>query len=407
MQFYLLAGVVWGIIIGFTFFLPIPNRVHTEPTMRKQLMLSIFSLLMAPTYSAKAGDPLVFVSAFTSGDDGAIHAFDMNDDTGALKRVAKNTDVENPFFMALSPDNRYLYSIHAESFGGKDNQIASYSLDGRTGKLKLLNRLTTRGRASCYIDVDAEGRAVLVANYSTGDVVSYPVKDDGSLGEIASHIRHEGSSVNPKRQKAPYAHCFVISPDNRFAFAADLGIDKIMSYRLEGKSAQLSPNEPAFARVAPGAGPRHLTFHPNGRFVYVINELDNTITVFDYATESGTLANKQTVSTLPKNYEGTTHTADLKITPDGKFLYGTNRGHDSIAAYSIADDGTLKLNEIVPSLGKGPQNLAISPSGRYLLCANMPGNNVVVFAINHKTGKITVKGDPIEVPKPSCIMLVK
>ncbi len=375
--------------------------------MRKQLAFSIFSLILATAYPAQADDPLVFVSAFTSGDDGAIHAFELNDETGVLKPVARNTDVENPFFMALSPDNQFLYAIHAESFGGKENQVASFALDGRTGKLKLLNRQPTRGRASCYIDVDASGKAVVVANYSTGDVVSLPANDDGSLGAIVSHVRHEGSSVDPKRQKAPYAHCFVISPDNRFAFAADLGIDKIMSYRLDGAAAKLSPNDPAFARVAPGAGPRHLTFHPNDKFVYVINELNNTITVFDYAAKPGTLANRQTISTLPKDYEGTTHTADLEITPDGKFLYGTNRGHDSIAAYSIADDGTLKLIEIVSSLGKGPQNLAVSPNGRHLLCANMPGNNVAIFAVDRETGKLTAKGDPVEIPKPSCIMIVK
>ncbi|MDP6722621.1 MAG: lactonase family protein [Pirellulaceae bacterium] len=367
----------------------------------------LFVAVPMPSTPAKADNPLVFISAFAPQGQAAIHAFELNDETGSLKALAGNSDVEHPFFMALSPDNRFLYSIHAESFGGKENQIASYALKGRTGKLKLLNRRTTRGRASCYIDVDASGKTVVVSNYATGDVASYPVNYDGSLGEMASYFKHNGSSVDPKRQKAPYAHCFVISPDNRFALAADLGIDKVMSYRLEAKSAKLTPNKPAFARLAPGAGPRHLTFHPHGKFVYVINEMGNTITKFDYAAKTGTLSKGQTISTLPEDYKETTHTADLKITPDGKFLYGTNRGHDSIAAYKIASDGTLTLIEIKSSLGEGPQNLAISPSGRYVLCANMPGDNVIVFAIDAKTGKLNAVGDPVRTPKPSCVMIVK
>jgi 6-phosphogluconolactonase len=248
---------------------------------------------------------------------------------------------------------------------------------------------------------------VLAANYSTGNVASYSVKADGSLSEPVSFVQHEGSSVNPDRQKEPHAHCFVISPNNEFAFAADLGTDQIVCYRLDAAAAKLTPAQQPFVRTPPGTGPRHLTFHPNGRFMYVINELKNSVTLFDFLPDSGILIERQTIPTLPSDFDGTSYCADLKITPNGKFLYGTNRGHDSIAAYRIADDGQLTLIEITHSLGKGPQNLAITPDGLLLLCANMPGNNVVNFRINADDGKLTSVGSPIEVSGPSCIRILR
>jgi 6-phosphogluconolactonase len=365
------------------------------------------SVLILQAPETAVADPLIFISAFKSGDEGAIHAYRLNSMTGQLKLVHRTTDVENPFFMTVSHDQKFLYSIHAQAFGGKDHEeIAAYAIEGRTGRLKLLNRQSALGSASCYLDVDATGKTVVVANYSTGSVASLPVNKDGSLGKSTSFIQHAGSSVDPKRQKAPYAHSIVVSPDNRFAFAADLGIDKILSYRLDPRTARLTPNTPPSAKTPPGAGPRHLTFDPSGKHVYVINELKNSVTVFDYAAKTGTLTQRQTISTLPDDFDGVSHCADLKITPDGRFLYGTNRGHDSIAAYRIGDDGQVTLLSITPSLGKGPQNLLITPDGRLLLCANMPGNNVAVFRINPKTGQLTSVGKPTDMPMPSCIMLL-
>lgn len=300
-----------------------------------------------------------------------------------------------------------MYSIHAKNFGGTENEhVAAYEIAGATGQLRLLNRQSALGTAACYLDVDATGKTVVVANYSTGSVASLPVREDGSLGEVATFVQHEGSSVNPSRQEGPHAHCIVVSPDNRFVYAADLGLDQVLGYRLDAKISTLSPNEQPFVKTPPGAGPRHLTFHPNGKHVYVINELTNSVTLFDYDSTSGTLTKRQTISTLPKDFDGTSHCADLKITPNGRFLYGTNRGYDSIAAYEIGDDGHLTLLRIEPSLGKGPQNLAIAPGGKLLLCANMPGNNVAVFRINPETGGLQSVGEPIEMTSPSCIMIL-
>ena len=355
-----------------------------------------------------AEEPLIFISSFASGEQGAIHAFTLDVEAGTLKGLHRTAGVENPFFMAVSPDHKFLYSIYAPTFGGTEpEEVAAFRIEGRSGKLSPLNRQSTKGTASCYLDVDATGKSVLLANYSTGSVASYSVQPDGSLSEPVSFVQHHGSSVDAARQKEPHAHCFVISPKNRFAYAADLGNDQIVCYALDPATAKLTANKQAFVRTLPGGGPRHLTFHPNGKFMYVINELKNSVTLFDFVPESGMLTERQTISTLPPDFAGTSHTADLKITPNGKYLYGTNRGHDSIAAYRIADDGTLSLLEINSSLGKGPQNLAITKDGSLLLCANMPGNSVAVFRINADNGLLTSAGEPVEIPGPSCIRILK
>ena len=354
-----------------------------------------------------ADELIVFISAFAPGDGGAIHAYRLDPDVGQLKPVHRTADIEHPFFMAVSPDGRFLYAIHAPGkFGGESHeQVGAYQIVGRSGRLKLLNRQSALGSAACYLDVDAGGKTVVVANYSTGSVAALPVHEDGSLDQASSFIQHEGSSVDPARQQGPHAHCIVVSPDNRFVYSADLGLDQVLGYRLDATTAKLSPNQPPFIKTSPGAGPRHLTFHPNGQWVYVINELHNSVTMFDYDSGPGTLTEQQTISTLPEGFDGKSHCADLKITPNGRFLYGTNRGHDSIAAYRIGDGGRLTLLKIEPSLGKGPQNLAVTPGGELLLSANMPGKNVVVFRIDPQTGDLTAVGEPVSMPGPSCIMI--
>jgi 6-phosphogluconolactonase len=374
--------------------------------MRLSRLVSAFAvaLFAAPV---PAADPVVFITEFAPGDKGGIQAYQFDTKAGMLKPLRRTAGVEHPFFLALSPNGKFLYSIHAKTFGGKENeQVAAYQVVGRTGELKLLNRQSAEGTAACYLDVDRTGKAVLVANYLSGSVASLPLKADGSLGDKASFFKHEGSSVNRERQKEPHAHSIVVSPNNRYALAADLGTDQILCYRLDPATAKLSPNKTPFAKSPAGAGPRHLTFHPDGKRVYVINELLNSVTVFDYDADAGTLTQKQTISTLPPDFKGTSYCADVKVTPDGKYLYGTNRGHDSIACYKIADDGKLTLVAIEPSLGKGPQNLATTPDGAWLLCANMPGNTVAVFAIDRDTGKLKSTGEPVKHTSPSCIMIL-
>lgn len=354
---------------------------------------------------AEAASPLVFVSSFAPKEKGGIQAFHLDVAAARLTPAKRTAEIPHPFFFAVSPDQKLLYSIHADKFGSKEpEEIAAFRLEGRDGQLVPLNRRTTRGTASCYVDVDPTGGVILIANYSSGDVISYR-KSEAGLSEPVSFVRHAGSSVNPSRQKEPHAHCFVIAPGGKFAYAADLGTDQILCYRLDAAAGALTANDQSFVRLPPGSGPRHLTFHPNGRWMYVINELTNTVTRFDFVADTGFLIERETLSTLPADFTGTSHTADLKITPNGKFLYGTNRGHDSLAAYRIGEDGRLTLIEIVPSLGKGPQNLAITPDGTLLLCANMAGSNLSLFRIG-ETGKISSAGDPIEITSPSCIRIL-
>ena len=370
------------------------------------LLLIAVMTQISPTTQAE--EPLVFITSFVAGEEGAVHAFHFDSKTGVLKLLNQNKGISNAFFIAISPDNKTLYSIDTPNFGDKENdEVAAFTIEGRSGRLKRLNKQSAKGTTSCYLDVDPTGKTVVVANYSSGTVAALPIQKDGSLKEAASFVQHTGSSIDPKRQKGPYAHSIEVSPDGRFVLAADLGIDQVQIYKLDAASARLVPNEAQeFAKVTPGSGPRHLTFHPDGKRVYVINELSNTVTFFDYATESGKLTERQTISTLPEDFSGTSYCADLKITPDGQFLYGTNRGHDSIAVYRIGDDGQLALIEIKPSLGKGPQNLLITPDGQWLLCANMPDNNVIVFRIDSDTGKLKATGNPIDIPMPSCIRLL-
>lgn len=376
--------------------------------MKPPFVLCFSALAMgavwAQSSSARAEDPLLFVSSFAAGDKGGIHAYRLDLKSGKLALAHRTEGVEHAFFIATTADGKFLYSIYAKEFGGQNpEEVAAFSIDRKSGMLKPLNRQSARGAAACYVDVDKTGKSLLLANYLTGSVAAFPIKGDGSLGESSAFMQHVGSSINPDRQKEPHAHCFVISPDNRFALAADLGVDQILSYRLDAASARLEPSPQPFVRTPPGAGPRHLTFHPDGKNVYVINELANSVTHYSYEPQSGTLIERDTIATLPADFQGVSHTADVKITADGKLLYGTNRGHDSIAAYRIGDGGKLSLIEITPSLGKGPQNLAIAPGGELLLCANMAGDNLSVFRIERATGKIAPVGEPIEITGPSCI----
>lgn len=354
---------------------------------------------------------LVFVSMFAPAEAGGIRAFHLDPHSGTLTPAAETRDIPHPFFLALAPDRSTLYSIWAESFGGpQPGEVAAWRIVDRTGRLEPLGRQSSRGTASCYLETDPTGRTLLVANYSSGDVASLPIAADGSLRPIASFVAHTGSSINPDRQQEPHAHAFIPAPagpdgTSRFAYATDLGTDEILCYPLDAAAGTLAA-DPQATKSRPGAGPRHLRFSRDGRVLYAINELDNTITVYGCEPATGRLTERQTISTLPEGVTTTTFTADLRLTPDGRFLYGTNRGHDSIAVYAVAADGSLALVEIVPSLGKGPQNLAITPDGTLLLCANMPGNSVAVFRIERETGRLTSVGEPVAMTSPACIAIV-
>lgn len=360
---------------------------------------------------------VVFVSMFAPADrGGGIRAWLLDPQTGALTAGHETREVPHPFYIALAPDRRTLYSIWAPQFGGADDEeVAAWRIAGHAGRLEPLGRQSSRGKVSCYLETDPGGRTVLVANYGTGSVAALPARADGTLGPAEAFFRHEGKSVKPDRQEGPHAHAIICSPprgvaggraESGFAYAADLGTDQIRGYRLDADRATLAPLDPPFTPTPPGAGPRHLRFHPDGRTLYCLNELDNTIGAYAFDAETGRLAERQMLSTLPDGFTGSTKSADLRLTPNGRFLYATNRGHDSIAIFRVATDGLLQTVDIVPSRGKGPQNLAITPDGGLLLCANMPGDNLAVFRIDAETGKLTAVGEPVAVTAPACIVIV-
>jgi 6-phosphogluconolactonase len=257
------------------------------------------------------------------------------------------------------------------------------------------------------MSVDATGRFVLVANYGSGSVCVLPIGRDGGLGDAADVVQHQGSSVNPRRQQGPHAHSITLDAANRYAFAADLGIDKVMVYRLDTASGKLIPNDPPWAQVKPGAGPRHFDFHPSGKYAYLINELDSTITAFAYDASRGIIREIQTVPTLPADFRGASTCADVHVSPSGKFLYGSNRGHDSIVIFRI-DEATGRLSYVGHELtqGKTPRNFAIDPTGTFLLAANQNSDTIVTFRIDQQTGKLTPTGHVAEAPMPVCLKLM-
>ena len=351
----------------------------------------------------------VYVGTYTAGESEGIYVYRVNPITGALELASTAEAGENPSFLAIHPQQRYLYAVNEiREFGGKPSgSVSSFAIDPTSGALTFLNRESSVGTGPCHLTVDNTGKFVLVANYGGGSVCVLPIQDDGGLGEASDFVQHNGSSVNPQRQEAPHAHSIITDPTNCYAFAPDLGLDKIMSYRLDLTEGKLIPNDPPCAPVKAGAGPRHFDFHPNRGHAYVINELDSTITGFAYDEASGALHEIQTISTLPENFSDTSYTADVHVHPSGRFLYGSNRGHDSIAIFEI-DEVTGKLSAVghEPTQGETPRNFGIVPSGTYLLAANQASNTIVSFRINEETGDLNPTGQITEVPAPVCLKFV-
>jgi len=352
------------------------------------------------------GELLVYVGTYTSGKSEGIYLYRLNLTSGELKHVATTKGVKDPSFLALDPGRRYLYAVNeVEEFAGKKSgALSAFAVDQRTGELRLLNQQPSLGGAPCYVVVDQTGRFVLVANYVGGNVAVLPTNSDGSLGEATDVKQDLGSSINVERQEGPHAHCIVLDPANRFAYACDLGADKIMIFRFDERRGKLIPNTMPSVQAKPGAGPRHLTFHPGGKYAYVINELHATITAFAHDQIRGDLKEVQTIPTLPADFTAANTSADIHVSPDGRFLYCSNRGHDSIAAFMIEPwNGKLTFIAHESTGGKTPRNFAIDPTGAFLLVANQNSDNIVTFRRDMKTGRLSRTGQVVEVPSPVCL----
>ena len=358
---------------------------------------------------AAKGEYFVYIGPYTGEKSKGIYVCRFDAGTGKLGSLELAAEVGNPSFLAVHPNHRFVYAVSEVSQyeGQRSGYVSAFEIDHKTGKLTLLNKVSSRGGGPCHLVVDKTGKNVLVANYGSGSVAVLPIKENGLLGDASAFVQHSGSSVNPKRQQGPHAHCVALSPDNRFAFVADLGLDKVLIYRFDSERGSLTPNDPPFANVNPGAGPRHFTFHPSGKFAYVINEIQSTITAFAYDASRGALRELQALTTLPAGFAGANSTAEIQAASSGKFLYGSNRGHDSIAVFSVdLGNGTLTPIEQVPTQGKMPRNFNIDPTGSYLFAANQNSNTVVIFRVDGKTGRLIPTGQVFEVGSPVCVDFV-
>jgi 6-phosphogluconolactonase len=370
-------------------------------------MSRVFAMICLNCLSAgsQPSEVLVYVGTYTTKGSEGVYVYRLDPATGGLKYVAKSPRLTDPSFVAIDPKGRCIYAVRER---GPIGAVVALARNPATQELTILNEQPSGGQGPCYVTVDREGRFALAANYGSGSVALFPIADDGRLEPASSVIQHEGSSVNRSRQKGPHAHSIVLDPANRFAYAPDLGIDKIMIYRLDRAQGKLVPNDPPFAQCEPGSGPRHFTFHPDGKHAYVIEELSCTVMVFDYDAASGALKSLQKISTLPKDFKGTSTCAEVQVHPSGRFLYGSNRGHDSIAVFAVdAKTGELRSLGYTPTQGKNPRNFAIDPSGTFLLAANQDGNSIVSFRINQATGELTPTGQVCQVSMPVCVKMVK
>ncbi|WP_238429891.1 lactonase family protein [Chitinophaga agri] len=358
-------------------------------------------MLSAQTDTTK--ENFLLVGTYTKSAEEGINVYAFNTTTGKLRFVSTAKDVNNPSYLVIAPDHQHVYTVNENDEGG----VSAFAWDTVSGNLTFLNKQISGGAAPCYITTDADGKYVIVGNYSGGSLSVLPVREDGKIDAPVQTIEHTGRGPNKERQEKPHVHCVVFGPDKNTLYVSDLGIDQVVIYNYkQGDVLPLVPADTGYAALAPGAGPRHLTFHPNGKWAYIIHELDGKVTAFNYVNKK--LVPFQTISMLPAGYKGPVSGADIHISPDGKFLYASNREKlNNIVIYSIdRKNGQLVKKGEQPTGGKAPRNFMIDPDGNFLLVANQNTDNVVVFKRNKLTGLLTSTGQEIKVPKPVCLKMI-
>ncbi len=353
----------------------------------------------------------LYVGTYTHGKtpSAGIYLLELDLASGALTTRGPAARLADPSFLAVHPSRKFLYAVNElDNFNGrKGGGVSALSIDPASGMLTLLNQQSSVGSGPCHLTVDRTGKNVLVANYGSGSVACLPIQADGTLSAASSFLQHEGKSVDSGRQEGPHAHSINLDQANRFAIAPDLGLDRVFVYQLDAGKGTLTPNDPPFATIAPGSGPRHFAFHPGGRFGYVISEMANTVTAFAYDADRGTLTEIQIIATLPPGFRGKSYCAEVQVHPSGKFLYGSNRGHDSIAIFTVDPaSGKLSAAGHKATLGKNPRNFAIDPTGKYLLAENQDSDSIVDFRIDPATGALQQVGEPVRIPMPVCIRMI-
>ncbi len=369
-------------------------------------LLSAEAKKMTPESSS-----LVYVGTNTASPSKGIYNYRFDPRSGKLTPIGVAAEQAHIGFMVTDPQHRFLYAVSemetGESSYKKNGSISSYSIDRKTGSLTFLNKVDAGGGGSCHLVVDKAGKVIFVANYGSGSVASFAIKPDGSTGERRGFDQHTGSSVNSDRQEGPHAHAVVLSPDGRFLFVPDLGTDQIKIYRVDAANGTFTPNEPGYVTVKAGLGPRHFTFGRGAKFAYVVCEMGSSVAVFSYDAVKGSLTPVQTISNLPAGFTGIDNSAEIEMDRSGRFLYTSNRGHDSITVFAVDSvKGTLTKVQVVPTQGKIPRNFALDPTGRYLLVGNQQSNNLVVFSVDPQDGKLKAAGQTLDVPSPVDILFV-
>jgi 6-phosphogluconolactonase len=380
-----------------------------SPLIAVVVVLSMFFAAASSVSSARGADGKELWAYFgtytNNGRSKGIYCYKLDLASGKLTSVGVTEGIKNPSFLAIHPSGKFLYAVSevSDADGKPGGAVSAFSLDPKTGELKKLNNQSSEGAGPCYVATDKTGAVALVANYGSGSIASLPIKSDGSLEKAATAIQHEGSSVNKQRQEGPHAHSINVSPDNRFVVAADLGLDKLLVYKLDPAKGTLTANSPAFTATPAGGGPRHFAFHPSGRFAYNCNEILSSVTAHAYDASKGSLTEIQTISTLPEETKGNS-TAEIQCHPNGKFVYCSNRGHDSLAIFTV-DEKTGKLTAAghQKTLGSTPRNFCIDPTGAYIVACNQNTDNVAVFKVDQANGKLTQVGEMVSIPAAVCV----
>ena len=364
------------------------------------------------TQSAVGGTMIPFyIGTYTSGSSKGIHRCVLDTSTGQLKDLQLVAELDNPSFLTIHPQLDVLYACSETRRDGRREgaQLMAYKIEA-DGRLTAIGGQPSGGNGPCYVSTDKTGKVALVANYGSGSIASLPIGNDGALGELASNIQHEGKSADPQRQEGPHAHCIMTDPSNRYVCAVDLGLDQVLVYQLDVSTGKLTPKPEGNFRAKPGSGPRHLAFHPNGQHAFVIHEMGNTLAAAQWDSSNGKFMTLTSVTTLPPDFTGNSSTAEVLVHPNGKFVYGSNRGHDSIAVFTFDEKANEKDKQNVlrpvghtSTGGKTPRNFRIDPTGKFLLAENQGSDSIVVFKIDAASGKLAQVGEPLKVGAPCCI----
>lgn len=364
---------------------------------------------MQPLSSTASAETFsVYFGTYTGAKSQGIYVAEFDAQRGMLGPARLAAETKNPTFLAVNAKTRTLYTANEiADFGGTNSgAVSAFRIDGQSGSLTLLNQVPSGGSGPCHLAVARNGSCVLVANYGSGSVAVLPLDTDGRLDPPSDSVQHRGSSTNPQRQEGPHAHFVTWTPDDQRVLACDLGLDKVVFYQLSG-TLSLLPNVPASFQLEPGSGPRHLAFDRSGRFVFILNELSSTLTACRYDRSTGMIVKNETVSTLPKTFPGANTCSEVQVHPSGKTVYASNRGHNSLAVFSIdSTTGSVKLLQHISTGGKTPRHFALDPTARWLLAENQDSDNVVTFAVDEKTGKLTDSGRSESVGAPVCAVFV-